>query len=73
MAQFSVNTQPQRFDPTRISSSRQMDNKYVAGVSKVGMLKRTTEVVKHAKAAIRAAAANRPAAPNTRRLRSNAA
>lgn len=48
MAQFSVNIQPQRFDPYKNFKFRiKWDNKYVAGVSKVGALKRTTEVVKH--------------------------
>src|SRR5437588_12554538 len=46
MAQFSVN--PQRFDPYKNFKFRvAWDNRYVAGVSKVSMLKRTTEVVKH--------------------------
>jgi phage tail-like protein len=46
MAQFSVN--PQRFDPYKNFKFRvKWDGRYVAGVSKVGMLKRTTEVVKH--------------------------
>jgi len=46
MAQFSVN--PQRFDPYRNFKFRvKWDGKYVAGVSKVGGLKRATEVVKH--------------------------
>lgn len=46
MAQFSVNTQ--RFDPYKNFKFRvKWDGKYVAGISKVGMLKRTTEVVKH--------------------------
>ena len=46
MAQFSVN--PQRFDPYKNFKFRvKWDGKYVAGISKVGMLKRTTEVVKH--------------------------
>jgi phage tail-like protein len=46
MAQFSVN--PQRFDPYKNFKFRvKWDGKYVAGVSKIGMLKRTTEVVKH--------------------------
>lgn len=45
MAQFSVNAQ--RFDPYKNFKFRvKWDGKYVAGVSKVGMLKRTTEVVK---------------------------
>ena len=46
MAQFSVN--PTRFDPYKNFKFRvKWDNRYVAGVSKVGALKRTTEVVKH--------------------------
>jgi hypothetical protein len=42
-------------------------------VSKVGGLKRTTEVVSIARAAIPAARANRPAAPSTKRSPSSAA
>ena len=46
MAQFTVNAQ--RFDPYKNFKFRvRWDGKYVAGVSKVGTLKRTTEVVKH--------------------------
>lgn len=46
MAQFSVN--PSRFDPYKNFKFRvKWDGRYVAGVSKVGALKRTTEVVKH--------------------------
>ena len=46
MAQFSVN--PQRFDPYKNFKFRvKWDGRYVAGVSKVGAFKRTTEVVKH--------------------------
>lgn len=46
MAQFSAN--PQRFDPYKNFKFRvKWDGKYVAGISKVGALKRTTEVVKH--------------------------
>jgi phage tail-like protein len=46
MAQFSVN--PQRFDPYKNFKFKvKWDGRYVAGVSKVGVLKRTTEVVKH--------------------------
>ncbi len=46
MAQFSVNSQ--RFDPYKNFKFRvKWDGRYVAGVSKVGMLKKTTEVVKH--------------------------
>lgn len=46
MAQFSVNAS--RFDPYKNFKFRvKWDGRYVAGVSKVGALKRTTEVVKH--------------------------
>jgi phage tail-like protein len=46
MPQFAVN--PQRFDPYKNFKFRvKWDGRYVAGVSKVGALKRTTEVVKH--------------------------
>ena len=46
MAQFSVN--PTRFDPYKNFKFRvKWDGRYVAGVSKVGALKRTTEVVRH--------------------------
>jgi phage tail-like protein len=46
MAQFSVN--PSRFDPYKNFKFRvKWDGRYVAGISKVGALKRTTEVVKH--------------------------
>jgi phage tail-like protein len=46
MAQFTVNTQ--RFDPYKNFKFRlKWDGKYVAGISKAGALKRTTEVVKH--------------------------
>ncbi len=46
MAQFSANRE--RFDPYKNFKVRvKWDNRYVAGVSKVSMLKRTTEVVKH--------------------------
>ncbi len=44
--QFSVN--PQRFDPYKNFKFRvKWDTKYVAGVSKMSALKRTTEAVKH--------------------------
>jgi len=46
MAQFTVNAQ--RFDPYKNFKFRvKWDGRYVAGVSKMGALKRTTEVVKH--------------------------
>ena len=46
MAQFSVNTH--RFDPYKNFKFKiKWDGRYVAGVSKVGSLKRSTEVVEH--------------------------
>ena len=46
MAQFTVNTS--RFDPYKNFKFRiKWDGKYVAGVSKVGALKKTTETVEH--------------------------
>ena len=46
MAQFTVN--PLRFDPYKNFKFRvKWDGRYVAGISKVTSLKRTTEVVKH--------------------------
>jgi phage tail-like protein len=46
MAEFTVN--PTRFDPYKNFKFRvKWDGRYVAGVSKVSALKRTTEVVEH--------------------------
>lgn len=46
MAQFTVNSS--RFDPYKNFKFRvRWDGRYVAGISKVSALKRTTEVVKH--------------------------
>ena len=46
MAEFTVN--PQRFDPYKNFKFRlKWDGRYVAGISKVSALKRTTEVVKY--------------------------
>ncbi len=46
MAQFAVNAQ--RFDPYKNFKFRvKWDGRYVAGISKVSALKRTTEVVEH--------------------------
>ena len=46
MAQFTVNAQ--RFDPYKNFKFRvKWDGRYVAGVSKIGALKRTTEMVEH--------------------------
>lgn len=48
MAQFTVNQNPQRFDPYKSFKFRvKWDGQYVAGLSKMGALKRTTEVVEH--------------------------
>ena len=46
MAEFTVN--PERFDPYKNFKFRvKWDGRYVAGISRVGTLKRTTEVVRH--------------------------
>jgi phage tail-like protein len=46
MAQFTVN--PQRFDPYKSFKFRvKWEGRYVAGISKVSALKRSTEVVEH--------------------------
>jgi phage tail-like protein len=46
MAQFTVNAM--RFDPYKSFRFRvKWDGRYVAGVSRVGVLSRTTEVVTH--------------------------
>lgn len=46
MAQFTVN--PQRFDPYKNFKFRvKWDGRYVAGVSKISALKRSTEVIEH--------------------------
>jgi phage tail-like protein len=46
MAEFTVN--PRRFDPYKNFKFRvKWDGRYVAGISKVSSLKRTTEVVEH--------------------------
>ena len=46
MAQFTVNAQ--RFDPYKSFKFRvKWDGRYVAGISKVGALKRTTDMVEH--------------------------
>ena len=50
MAQFTVNAQPQRFDPYKNFKFLvfwEGSTNPVAGISKVSSLKRTTEVVKH--------------------------
>ena len=46
MTQFTVN--PQRFDPYKNFKFRvKWDGRYIAGVSKISALKRTTEVIEH--------------------------
>src|SRR5262245_63625965 len=46
MAQFTVN--PQRSDPYKNFKFRvKWDGRYVAGISRVSALKRTTEVIEH--------------------------
>ncbi len=46
MAEFTVN--PTRFDPYKNFKFRvKWDNRYVAGISKVSALKRSTEVIEH--------------------------
>jgi phage tail-like protein len=48
MAQFTVNTDPQRFDPYKNFKFRvKWDGNYVAGISRVEALTRTTEPVTH--------------------------
>ena len=70
MAQFSVNAQ--RFDPYKNFKFRvKWDGKYVAGISKVTALKRTTEVVKHREEATQAARENLQVARSTKLLHSN--
>ena len=72
MASFSVNAQ--RFDPYKNFKFRvKWDGKYVAGVSKVSALKRTTEVIKHREGGDPSSSRKSPADPNTRPSPSNAA
>jgi phage tail-like protein len=48
MAQFTVNSNPPRFFPYSNFKYRvKCDGEYIAGISKVSGLKRTTEVIKH--------------------------
>jgi phage tail-like protein len=71
MAQFSVSAN--RFDPYKNFKFRvKWDGRYVAGVSKVGALKRSTEMVEHRGGATRARAGSHPGAPSTRPSRSSA-
>jgi len=65
MPQFSVN--PQRFDPYKNFKFRiKWDGKYVAGLSKMSALKRTTEVIRHREGETQVVAENLLVAPNTR-------
>jgi phage tail-like protein len=48
MAQFTVNTEPQRYDPYKNFKFKvKWDGQYVAGISRVDALTRTTEPVTH--------------------------
>jgi hypothetical protein len=70
MAKFSVNTH--RFDPYKNFKFRvKWDGRYVAGVSKVGALKRSTEVVEHREGGD-AQVASPPVVQNMRRSPLNA-
>lgn len=72
MAQLTVNAQ--RFDPYKNFKFRvKWDGKYVAGISKVSALKRTTEVVEHREGEIPVPATSRLGVPNTRQSRWSAA
>ena len=73
MAQFSVN--PQRFDPYKNFKFRvRWDGRFVAGISKVGALKRTHRGGRAPRRAATAPpAANRPGARSSRRSCSSAA
>ena len=71
MAQFSINAT--RFDPYKNFKFRvKWDGAYVAGISKVGALKRTTEVVEHREGGDPSTAARAPAGRSTSRSRSSA-
>src|SRR5471032_1045795 len=70
MPQFTVNTQ--RFDPYMNFNFRvKWDSRYVAGISKVSLLKRTTEVVKHREGGDPSSSRKSPAEPNTTQLHSS--
>ena len=65
MAQFSVNAS--RFDPYKNFKFRvKWDGRYVAGVSKVGALKRSTEVVSRTSCFAAGSASSRPRPTSTR-------
>ena len=66
MAEFTVNAS--RFDPYKNFKFRlKWDGRYVAGVSKISALKRTTEVVKHREGGDPSSSRSRRAAPSTKR------
>ena len=68
MAEFSVN--PTRFDPYKNFKFRiKWDGRYVAGISKISGLRRTTEVIQHREGGIPAVAESRLAEPSMLRLR----
>lgn len=63
MAQFTVNAS--RFDPYKTFKFRvKWDGRYVAGISKVGALKRTTEVVTHREGGDPSSSRNSPGLTN---------
>jgi hypothetical protein len=65
VAQFSVN--PQRFDPYKNFKFRvKWDGRYVAGISKVGALKRSTELVEHREGGDPSTSRKSPAVPSSR-------
>ena len=67
MTEFTAN--PSRLDPYKNFKFRvKWDGKYVAGVSEVSALKRTTEVIEHRKVAIQVQSENRPAGRRSSQL-----
>jgi phage tail-like protein len=72
MAEFTVN--PARVDPYKNFKFRvKWDGRYVAGVSKISALRRTTEVVQHREAAIPRPRTSRRDGPSMSRSRSRVA
>src|SRR5438128_5877624 len=71
MAEFSVN--PKRFDPYKDFKFRiKWDGRYVAGISKISGLRRTTEVIQHREGGDPSSVANLRASSNTNRSRLSA-
>src|SRR5437763_5100976 len=64
MAEFTVN--PKRFDPYKNFKFRvKWDGKYVAGISKVNGLQRTTEVIHHREGGDPSTSRKSPGLPNS--------